>query len=431
MRFFYSLILYLLTPFLIVRLWWKGKQLPAYRGRILERFYLGSKETKPVDVWVHAVSLGEVIAAIPLIDAVLSKNHTILVTTMTPTGSERVTMRFGDAVAHQYVPYDLPGVLKRFFRQVKPRVGIIMETELWPNLIHQAQAAKIPLLLANARLSESSFRGYKKLKWFFKPLLNQFTAILAQSEDDAQRFMALGTHADKVRNLGNMKFDLQTHNLGNLKFKPLKNQWGAQRVVVVAASTHDKEESQLFACLERLQKAIPGVIFLCAPRHPERFQTVYQLSVAQGFNTGLLSNPSSITPDTEVVVLDCLGELLHVFQISDYAFVGGSFVPVGGHNVLEPIAMNIPVISGTYVNNFKSICHDLVEAQAIQLVPDAEALVDVLITLQEDSKLRQQMVQNARGVLERNKGSVERHLQCIEAVLSNEPDAALFKRPLR
>lgn len=414
MRFAYSFLMYLLTPYLLVRLWWKGRLLPAYRKRILERFCIGNPAHKSVDVWVHAVSLGEVIAAIPFIDAMLEKHWSILITTMTPTGSDRVTARFGHQVAHQYVPYDLPDVLKRFFRQVQPRVGVIMETELWPNLIHQAQLAQVPLLLANARLSERSFNGYRKLKCLFKPILNQLTAILAQSEDDAKRFVALGAKKELVHVLGNMKFDLQTHLIDSKPFYELKCHWGRDRTVVIAASTHDDEESQILAQLIRLQKAIPDVILLLAPRHPERFQKVFQECIQSGFNTGLRSALDTVTLENEVVVLDSLGELLGWYQISDYAFVGGSLVPVGGHNVLEPIAMNVPVLSGNQVQNFKAICSDLEEAQAIQLVAQADELIDAIIHLHQDKAWKNQMVKNATAVLESNKGAVAKHLQKVE-----------------
>lgn len=414
MRFIYSLVFYLITPFLLLRLWWKGRTSPAYRRRILERFYLGQRHAKPVDVWVHAVSLGEVIAVTPLVDAMLAKGWSILITTMTPTGSEQVKLRFGDKLAHQYVPYDLPGVLKRFFRQIKPRVGLIMETELWPNLIHQAHRAKVPLLLLNARLSAKSLHSYLKFKWFFEPILNQFTGILTQSEDDAQRFIRLGADSARVHHLGNMKFDLQTNSVDASAFNALKKQWGDDRIVLIAASTHDDEESQILARLKRLQKAIPKLILLIAPRHPERFQTVYQMASKAGFVTGLRSVLDTVSPTTEVLVLDSMGELLGFYQMSDYAFVGGSLVSVGGHNVLEPIAMKVPVFSGTQVHNFKTICKDLQEAQAIELVNDADDLADRLIRLHENVQLRQQMVVNASAVLERNKGALVKHLGWVE-----------------
>ena len=417
MRFVYSVLMYLLSPYLLVRLWWKGRFLPAYRVRILERFCLGNRVNQRVDVWVHAVSLGEVIAATPLIDAMLDKQWSILITTMTPTGSDRVVARFGDTVFHQYVPYDLPGVLKRFFKQVQPRVGVILETELWPNLVNQACIAKIPLLLANARLSERSFKGYKTFKFLFKMVLNQFTAIFAQSEEDAKRFIALGANKDLVHILGNMKFDLQTHTVDSQKFLDIKNHWGEDRIVVIAASTHDDEESQILSQLRRLQQAIPHVVLLIAPRHPERFQTVFQLSIQAGFNTGLRSTLDAVSSQNEVIVLDSLGELLGFFEVSDYAFVGGSLVPVGGHNVLEPIAMNVPVVSGSQVHNFKTICADLVAAQAIVLVDQGDELIDAIIKLHEDTSFQKQMVHNAKEFLGRNKGSVMKHLERVERTL--------------
>ncbi|KTC89381.1 3-deoxy-D-manno-octulosonic-acid transferase [Fluoribacter dumoffii] len=409
--------MYLLTPFIVVRLWWKGRSLPAYRERIAERFFLGKQKHKPVDVWVHAVSLGEVIAAIPLIDAMLEKNWTLLVTTMTPTGSERVQARFGNKVTHQYLPYDLPGILKRFFKQIQPRVGVIMETELWPNLIYQARAAHVPLLLANARISDDSLNGYKKIKFLIKPILNQFSAILAQGEEDAQRYITLGAQKEKVHVLGNMKFDLQTDTIDTKRFSDLKNHWGPERIVVIAASTHENEEAQILSHLKRLQQAIPRIILLIAPRHPERFQTVYQLCRQAGFKTGLRSDLNTLSPENEIVVLDSLGELLGFYQISDYAFVGGSLVPVGGHNVLEPIAMNVPVLSGNQVHNFKAICNALKEAHGILLVQQANEVIDGIIQLHTDPTFRQQMIKNAAAVFEKNKGAVIRHLQQIEAAI--------------
>jgi 3-deoxy-D-manno-octulosonic-acid transferase len=418
MRLIYSVLMYLLTPYLLFRLWWKGRKLPAYRQRMLERFSIGTVETLPVDVWVHAVSLGEVIAATPLIDAMLEKNWSILITTMTPTGSERVKARFGTKVMHRYVPYDLPWVLRRFFRQVKPRAGVIMETELWPNLIYQAKVAKVPLFLANARLSERSLKGYLRFKFIFKPVLNHFSAIFPQTEDDAKRFITLGVHEKNAQVLGNMKFDLQTHTVNKEQFAGLKNAWGNERVVVIAASTHENEESLILAQLKRLQQAIPDVVLLIAPRHPERFQTVYQLCEQSGFNTGLRSDVTTLSSANEVVVLDSLGELLGLFQISDYAFVGGSLVPIGGHNVLEPIAMGVPVFSGNQVHNFKTICRDLNDAEAIVLVSKAEELIDRIIQLHQDEVLKNRMVNNATSVLEQNKGAVLKHLQRIEVALS-------------
>lgn len=416
-RSLYSLLMYALTPYLLMRLWWKGKHLPAYRKRWSERFCLNQPLLKKVDVWVHAVSLGEVIAVTPLVETMLNKGFTVLITTMTPTGSERVRTGFGERVLHHYAPYDLPLVLKRFFKRTKPRLGIIVETELWPNLINQAQKASVPLLLINARLSQRSLKGYLRFRFFFKQVLNQFTAILTQSEDDAKRFIALGAKPELVQALGNMKFDLQTHTTERTPFQQLKTVWGKDRVVFIAASTHEGEESLILAEFRRLERAIPNLILLIAPRHPERFQAVYQLAVEAGLVTGLRSKSETISHDTQVLVLDSLGELLGFFGVSDYAFVGGSLVPVGGHNVLEPIAVGVPVLSGQHVFNFATICRDLKEAEAIRIVNNAKELIQAVIDLHENTLKKHRMTSNASLVLERNKGALNRYLQKVDVLL--------------
>ncbi|QBR83624.1 3-deoxy-D-manno-octulosonic acid transferase [Legionella israelensis] len=418
MRFIYSYLLYLLTPFLFVRLLWKSRQLPAYRKRIGERFMWSTPSTGEVDVWVHAVSLGEVIAVTPLVDAMLRKKWKVLLTTMTPTGSQRVLNQFENKVYHQYLPYDLPAIQRHFFKRYKPRLGIIMETELWPNMIYEAHKMKIPLMLMNARLSRRSMQNYQKAAFFFKKVLNRFIAILTQSEDDALRFIHLGARKNIVHAVGNMKFDLQLSAIIADKYKALQHRWGSERTVVIAASTHDNEEALLLEQLPVLQQSIENVLLLIAPRHPERFRSVYQYSVQQGFNTGLRSESNSLSPQNEVIILDCLGELMVWYQLSHYAFVGGSFVEVGGHNVLEPIAVNVPVFTGPHVHNFKTICKDLMQAEAMIMIDHPEALVNQIIHLHENEVIRIRQIRNASHFLEKNKGSIERYLARIEQVLS-------------
>lgn len=407
MRFIYSSIMYLLTPFLLLRLWWKGRHLPAYRVRITERFCWGFQPKASYDLWIHAVSLGEVIAVIPLVDKLLTKQWRLLITTMTPTGAQRVQTYFGDKVAHRYVPYDLPLVVDRFFSVNTIKMGVIVETELWPNLIAYATRYRIPLYLINARLSERSSRGYKRWAFFFRPLLNHFQTIFAQSPVDAQRFIEVGAASKKVRVLGNIKFDAETTFVNPALFKQLKQAWGMERCVLLLASTHDDEEYQLLAHVHILQKNISNIIVLIAPRHPERFKRVYQLAVEYGFNTGLRSKIESITLDNDVIVLDTLGELAGFYQLSDYAFVGGSLVPVGGHNVLEPIAMQVPVITGPHVHNFKAICDDLKDADAIQIVSDAKAVIAKVVELHNNCARKKRLIDNASQILQANKGVVD------------------------
>ena len=406
-----------LAPFLAGRLYLKGRRSKAYGLRISERFSLGDRAVMPVDVWLHAVSLGEVVAASPLIEAMLAKRWRVLVTTMTPTGSQHVIERFGSSVVHQYLPYDLPWSLRRFFKKYQPRLGLIMETELWPNLIDQAKKAELPLFLLNARLSDKAFKQYEKVTFIFKPILSQFTAIFAQTDKDAKRFIQLGALVNAVHTLGNMKFDVQIPKTAKKDCVQLKAKWGEERTVFIAASTHDDEESQLLSRLNQLKAIIPHVILLLVPRHPERFAAVYQLSVAYGFKTAYRSVPASIDTDTEVVIVDSLGELLHFYQMSDYAFVGGSLVPVGGHNVLEPIAMQVPVFCGPYMHNSNVICQSLTAAGALHMVNNAEELVGALSAMHQNNKQRQQQIANASAVLEVNRGTVARYMEQIEAIL--------------
>ncbi len=418
MRYLYTFFLYLLSPLFILRLYLKGRKLPAYRQRILERFSLGKGVVNtPVDVWLHAVSLGEVVAATPLIDALLAKKWRVLVTTMTPTGSQHVIKRFGEQVEHQYVPYDFPQAVRRFFKNTKPRLGIIMETELWPNLIYQAKRIKMPLVLVNARLSDHSFKSYEKARFMFKPVLNQFTAIFAQSEDDAKRFIALGAAEDLVQVLGNIKFDLQMRISASKDCEQLKNQWGKERTVVIAASTHNDEEKQILSRLSKLKAVIPDVVLLIVPRHPERFDEVYQLSGAQGFTTGRRSQAATIDNHTDVIVIDSMGELLSFYQTSDYAFVGGSLVPIGGHNVLEPIAVQVPVFTGPYMNNSKAICRDLCAAEALVMAEGVDELIAAIGVMHGNKAKRRQQIANASRVLEANKGTVGRYMEKIEGIL--------------
>lgn len=421
MRLLYTMLLYLLSPFLFIRLYWKGRNLPDYRNRIRERFVWGGMPLAQVDVWIHAVSLGEVIAAGPLVEALLEKSFKVMVTTMTPTGSQRVVQNFGSRVSHQYLPYDLPGPLNRFLKQINPRVGVIMETELWPNLIVYAQQRNIPLLLANARISDKAFRQYRRMKFFFKPILNRFTLIMAQSQQDSAYFLTLGADEAKVKVFGNMKFDLQPVSSKLSIAVQLKHHWGEARIVLIAASTHEDEEAQLLQILKQLKTEIPEILLLIAPRHPQRFQLVSELCRNAGFETAMRSNPGSVNPQSDVVILDSLGELLGFYQISDYAFVGGSLVPIGGHNVLEPIAMQVPVFTGRYTHHSKSIIRDLEAADAIKIVDSAHELAQALLQMNHNEIERSKQVTNATRVLESNQGSMLRHLKQVEAFLSPPP----------
>ena len=412
MRRFYTILLYLLLPLIILRLFWKSRNLPAYRERLAERLSLGRLSTPSVDIWLHAVSLGEVVAATPLIQNFLDANYRVLVTTMTPSGSQQVIRRFGTRVSHQYIPYDFPYALRRFFKKIEARVGIIMETEIWPNLIVEANA-HMPLFLANARISDAAFKQYRPFGWLFKPILNHFKYIMAQSPLDAERYQILGADVQRIQMLGNMKFDLSLTFQHLAAVKSLKKSWGEQRLVVIAASTHEGEEVPILAAFTRLQQMIPHVILLIAPRHSERFQRVVQLSQNQGYQVGIRSNTQSIHERCEIIIIDSLGELLSFYTLCDYAFVGGSFVPVGGHNVLEPIALGIPTFCGPYMQNSQSIIDELVSGGALSQVNNAVEWVEKLLNFHKNESSRLNQTEQASKILVSNQGAVSRHFELI------------------
>lgn len=406
----YTFFIYLFTPFIVLRLYLRGKKNPAYRERISERFALNKNIPQNIDVWLHGVSLGEIVAATPLIEELLKANKTLLITTMTPAGSKQVISKFSDKVYHQYVPYDLPICLNRFFKRINAKVGIIMETEIWPNMIHCASKHGIKLGLVNARISDKAYTQYAKTGKFFRATLNKFSFIAAQSEIDAKRYKGLGASCDIVSVVGNIKFDVK-HPGSNLKdFTNLQNSWGKERPVFIAASTHDNEEMQLLRSLNKLQGLVPDIILLIAPRHIERSEKIYELSEKFGFNTALRSKVASITQRTDVVVLDTIGELLGFYKLSDYAFVGGSLVPIGGHNVLEPILMDVPVFCGPFMQNSKAICDQLLAANAMVIAKDVDDLLTQIIEMSTDENVRAKQVANAKAVLESNRGVLDKYL---------------------
>lgn len=410
--------MYLLVPVIVIRLLLKSRRLKAYRQRISERFCIAKNLPGQVDVWLHAVSMGEVVAATPLIERMLAQDLCVLVTTMTPTGSQQVINRFDSRVSHQYLPYDLPWCLQRFFKRTRPRIGIIMETELWPNLIYFAHKNNVPMILVNARLSDHAFEQYKKLKWLLSPILSLFHWIGAQSEQDAKRYQTLGALPSKLEMVGNMKFDLAVTPGFTDALNQLKLLWGKERPVWIVASTHDDEETQLLSQLARIQSAIPDIIVLIAPRRPERFQTVYDLVQQQGWRAGLRSRSETINRNCEIIVLDTMGELMNFYALSDFAFVGGSLVPIGGHNVLEPIAMQVPTLCGPFMQNAKAICDDLVAKQGLYRGQSAADLADKLIVLHQNPAERQSQMTNATAVLKANRGAIDRYWLKIQGILA-------------
>jgi 3-deoxy-D-manno-octulosonic-acid transferase len=415
MRALYTLLLYLLAPLVLLRLAWRGLRAPAYWRRWPERFGFVEPSLGERVIWIHAVSVGEVQAAVPLVHALQEKYpaYSLLVTTVTPTGSARVTTLFGAEVAHVYAPYDLPGAVRRFFRRVQPQLAIIMETELWPNLFHACHSRQVPLLLVNARLSARSLAGYRRVKSLVSQTLNNLTGMAAQGEADAERFASLGMPRERMIVSGNLKFEQRIPPGLREQAEALRSSWG-MRPVWVAASTHEGEDEMLLDVLQQLHKRFADCLLVLVPRHPERFEGVAALCRQRGLKIVLRSDRRSCTADTRVFVGDSMGELPLFLAAADAAFVGGSLVPRGGHNLLEPAALGIPVVTGPHVFNFTEICELLLQAGACEKVGNCDELTATLGRWLGDASERHRVGERGRAVVEKNRGALEAVLAMIE-----------------
>lgn len=366
-------------------------------------------------LWVHAVSVGEVIAAIPLVKQLRQRypDKQITVTTMTPTGSARVQAAFGQDVFHVYIPYDVPCAINRFLDRVKPCALIIMETELWPNLLPLCGARNIPIMIANARLSQRSTQGYLKIKPLMQQILRPVTCVAAQTQADGDRYLSLGLTPQQLQITGSIKFDIQVPTSVIEQGALLRAQWGQQRSVWIAASTHDGEEELVLAAFAKVRAALPNALLILVPRHPERFEKVIALCRKQGYQTAQRSVPDSWRDDVAVYVGDTMGELLLLYAASDVAFVGGSLVPVGGHNLLEPAAVGVPSLTGPNMFNFVEINRLLQEAQAVKGVQQPDDLAQGVIAWLQDANARQQAAQRGKQVVEQNRGALARHMELL------------------
>jgi len=410
MRFIYNFIFYLIIPFILLRLLWRGMRAPAYWQRWSERFSFGSALPVQPSLWIHAVSMGEVQAAVPLIRAL--STQTILVTTMTPTGSQRVREIFGDSVWHLYLPYDLPGAIARFLARVQPRLLIIMETELWPNLLHACQRRRIPVILANARLSANSAAGYQRISGLTRQMLSNVTSIAAQTQVDAARFVQLGASPSKVHVTGSIKFDSRLPANFSEKAAELRQQWGKNRPVWIAASTHEGEEQAVLDAFSKLKVEFHDLLLVLVPRHPERFNRVATLCKRRGLVVAKRSE-GNVNTQIEIYLGDTMGDLPLLYAACDVAFVGGTLVPIGGHNLLEPAAVNLPVIMGPHVFECAEICRQLLEAQAAQQVNNKAELIEAVEKYLSDAELKRQTGENGRLFVEKNRGALERLLTII------------------
>lgn len=415
----YTVLLYLIQPLIWLRLWLRGRKAPAYRKRWAERYGYCAGKVKPDGILLHSVSVGETLAAVPLVRALRHRYPAmpITVTTMTPTGSERAASAFGKDVHHVYLPYDLPGSMQRFLDNVSPRLVMIMETELWPNMIAELHARNIPLVIANARLSERSAKGYKKLGKFMQRLLRQITLIAAQNAEDGERFISLGLKRTQLTITGSLKFDISVTPELAARAVTLRRQWAPRRPVWIATSTHDGEESVILDAHRRLLQRFPTLLLILVPRHPERFATARDMAQKNGFSFILRSSGEIPSGSTQVVIGDTMGELMLLYGIADLAFVGGSLVERGGHNPLEAAAHAIPVLMGPHTFNFKDICARLSQADGLITVTDASSLDKEIGTLLTDEDYRLYYGRHAVEVLHQNQGALQRLLQLLEPYL--------------
>jgi len=416
MRLLYTFIFRLALPVIMIRLLWRSYKAPAYRRRWRERFAWFEAPEQTGGLWLHAVSLGESTTAIPLIKAFKQQYPAapVTVTTMTPTGSEKIRATFGDDILNIYVPYDLPGIIKRFLRKVQPRLVVIMETELWPNMLYCLKQQKIPVMLANGRLSERSTQNYARIKVLTKKMVNCFTQLAVQTQLEAQRYAMLGAAPDKITVTGSIKFDIQLPGDLEDKAQGLRRNLGIDRIIWVAASTHEGEEDQVLDAFHHVRGFMPQLLLLLVPRHPERFSKVASLCKKRGFNIILRSENRKCRSDTDIFIGDTVGEMLLFYAASDLAFVGGSLVAVGGHNVLEPAALGKAFVTGPFMDNFANIIELLLADHATKQIQNKEELAQAILELLQNKRLRESMGENGRKVVEQNRGALTKHLELMK-----------------
>ncbi len=449
-RALYSLFLYSISPFVVLRLLWRSRSNSAYRQRIFERFGFVklNKQAKPI-VWLHAVSVGETNAATPLIEGLLKKypDHRLLITTTTPTGSERVTRLFSDRVEHCYFPYDLPGVVSRFIKRVKPQILIVVETEIWPNLFSSCHRKNIPIVLINARLSERSTNAYLKIKGLIKETLVNVDTLAVRSQADALSFKKLGAEDQQIVIAGNIKFDFKADQEQIDKGLEWKKQWGKARLVLVAASTHEGEEEILLRIYRKLLENHSDLLLILVPRHPERFESVYELAkntpnqverdnvgavvtttrrenkvrkrggvcfstIKHSQTTTYRAQKHKDDALVNIIIGDSMGEMQSWFATADVVFIGGSLVDVGGHNPLEAIAQSKPVVSGKHMFNFRDLVPELTESGLLTVCETdshlQESILDLLIAKNKTVVLK------AQKIMQQHRGATARLLEIID-----------------
>lgn len=418
-RSLYTTLFYLAMPLVMLRLCWRSLQSPAYRRRWSERLAFYGTDLSPVRqaVVFHAVSVGEVHAALPLIRAWQEQHpaQPVVVTCSTPTGSARIRALFGDSVIHVYLPYDLPGAVQRFLDRFRPQLLVVLETELWPNLIHHCHERGVAILLANARLSARSHAGYRRIAGMTQAMLSRLDAAAAQSEADALRLCSLGVDPARITVTGSLKFDLEVDEAQQHAGAALRLRCFGDRPVLIAASTREGEDGRVLAAYRLMRASVPTLGLVVVPRHPERFVAAVDLFRAAGF--GVMSRSALTGPEAslhiDVLVGDTMGEMQCYYAMADIAFVGGSLVDTGCQNILEPAAMGLPVITGPSLFNFQAVSDVMREAGAQQVVQDETGLAQIVVALLDEPDRRDAMARAAIGFVARSRGATRRILSLM------------------
>ncbi|HEX9206770.1 MAG TPA: lipid IV(A) 3-deoxy-D-manno-octulosonic acid transferase [Steroidobacteraceae bacterium] len=419
MRFIYVLLTYLLVPLVMAFEAWQALTRPEYRGRLGQRLGFVPRLPRPGCVWVHAVSVGEVQAAAGLVHE-LRRRHpdlALVVSTVTPTGAQRARALFKDTVQHCYLPYDLPGAVRRFLDRIAPRAAIMLETEIWPTLYAELGRRGVPLVIGSARLSAKSVGRYRRLASLLHDTLAQGIFVGAQTPADAERFRLIGAPPARVQVTGNVKFDLEIPQAQVEAGRALRLAWGAARPVWIAGSTHEGEEEAALVAHAAVRARHPDALLLLVPRHPQRFDAVGQLLDRRGVRHARRSKGLLPRADDEVYLVDTLGELQMLYAASDVAFVGGSLVPIGGHNLLEPAVLGLPIVSGPHTQNGPDIAELLSQSGALRLVDDAPALGAALLHWFDDPALAKSDGECGRRAVEGNRGALGRLVAMIEPLL--------------
>ncbi len=422
MRKLYTVLFCLLLPLILMRLYWRGIKAPDYRKRWLERLSVYSKKFPQHVIWFHAVSVGEAEAVFPLVKVMQARypDSDFLITTTTPTGSARVRAVLADSVIHVYLPYDLPVFINRFLSVFRPKIAIMMEKEIWPNLFEQCGEWKIPLFIINARLSERSARAYKRIPSLVVPALSRVTRILTQTREDKERFTEIGMPDDKIEIAGNIKFDVSIPEDVIKQGGLLKRQSFPGRFVWIVASTHKGEDEIFMDIYQQIKAEIPELLLLLVPRHPERFQSVKYRADDRQLNAVMRSSGGFCTAATDIYIADTMGELKMLYAAADIAFVGGSMVPAGGHNILEPLAVGLPVLFGPHMINFQEIADNVLKKNAALQCMNEKQLIEAVKRLYDDTGFRKALVDHGMTFIAVNQGATDKVFSRLQRCLQTD-----------